>query len=146
MTDIQNPAPRVGGNRASGIEHVSNPPDTAPTRPAQARQTKLINWRPHRKGTLLGFVIVELPIGLQIADITIHRKDGRFWVSMPARPLFDTSGRPLTGIDGKQKYSAFLSWRDRDLSDRFSARVVELLRQKYPQALDESGHDDAGWQ
>jgi hypothetical protein len=31
-------------------------------------------------------------------------------------------------VGGKRQYSLILEWRDRDLSDRFSAAVIELVR------------------
>jgi len=37
---------------------------------------------------------------------------------------------------GKAQYASILSWRDRDLADRWSAAVVALVRAAYPDALE----------
>jgi hypothetical protein len=41
--------------------------------------------------------------------------------------------------DGKPQYSAILEWKSRDLADRFSETVVELVLAEYPAALDGGG-------
>jgi hypothetical protein len=43
------------------------------------------------------------------------------------------------GADGKPQYAAILEWKSRDLSDRFSATVIDLIRQNHPNALDGEG-------
>jgi hypothetical protein len=48
--------------------------------------------------------------------------------------VLDRDGRQVKP-DGKPQYAAVLKWRDRDLNDRFSTAVVELVRQDYPDAL-----------
>jgi hypothetical protein len=50
------------------------------------------------------------------------------------KPVLDRDGRQVKP-DGKPQYAAVLKWRDRDLNDRFSTAVVELVRQDYPDAL-----------
>jgi hypothetical protein len=95
----------------------------------------LRGWRPLRRNTLHGVVDVVLPNGLEI-DIAVHVSGGRAWASLPARPVLD-GGRHVIR-DGKPAYVRSLAWRSRDLSDKFSAAVVELVRRTYPDALDEA--------
>jgi hypothetical protein len=101
------------------------------------RPMRLISFKPVRKNSLRGFCSVELPIGLRIDDISIHVSHGRTWASLPAKPMLDAEGRQKRDANGKAAYSAMLQWRDRELADRFSERVVELVRQSHPGAIDE---------
>jgi hypothetical protein len=97
----------------------------------------LRKWRPMRRNTLRGFADVELTSGLQIDDIAVHTREGRAWASLPARPMLDQDGQHVLR-DGRPQYAPILRWRTRDLADRFSAAVVELVRRAHPDALDEA--------
>jgi hypothetical protein len=90
------------------------------------------------RATLRGFADVELPNSFQIDDVAVHVRDGRTWASLPARPMLDQDGRQVVR-DGKAQYATILRWRTRDLADRFSAAVVELVRAAHPGALDGVG-------
>jgi hypothetical protein len=93
-------------------------------------------FKPLSKGALRGFATVRLPIGLTIADIPVCTSHGRTWASLPSKPILDRDGRHVEQ-DGKRKYAPILTWADRDTADRWSAAVVELVRQHHPDALDE---------
>jgi hypothetical protein len=97
----------------------------------------LRRWRPLRRGTLLGFADITLPIGLQIDDVAVHSRDGRAWASMPARPMLE-DGRHVIR-DGKPAYARILAWCSRDLATRFSDAVCALVRHAHPAALDDGG-------
>jgi hypothetical protein len=43
------------------------------------------NFRVYQKGTLQGFFSLLLDSGLEIQGCTLHEKDGKSWVSFPAR-------------------------------------------------------------
>lgn len=98
---------------------------------------RLLEWRPTRRNTLCGFIVVELPSGLIIHDIAIHKKGGRWWASLPARPVLDAEGRHVLNHAGQKQYAAFLRWRDRGLADVFSARLTELVRATHPGDFDD---------
>jgi hypothetical protein len=100
------------------------------------RQTALREWRPVLRNTLRGFCSVELPSGLQIDDIAVHVRGGKAWVSFPARPMLDADGRQVMR-DGRLQYISMLRWQTRDLADRFSATVIELVRNAYPDAFED---------
>ena len=100
---------------------------------------RLIEWKAFHKNTLRGFASVELPNGLVIRDITVHDKDGKRWAGLPSKPVLDSDGRHVSNHAGHKQYSALLGWRDRDLSNRFSAAVVELVRSEHPGDLDGGG-------
>ena len=101
------------------------------------RQMRLISFRPINKNSLRGSCSVELPCGLRIDDVLVHVSHGRPWAALPSKPQIDAEGRVKRDVNGKPIYVAILKWRDRDLSDRFSERVVELVRQAHPGALDD---------
>jgi hypothetical protein len=103
---------------------------------ARPRQMELLEWRPARKNTLVGFVSIELSNGLQVDDIAVHVRGGKAWVSFPARPMLNADGRQVMR-DGRPQYISMMCWRSRDLADRFSVAVVELVRNAYPDAFDD---------
>ena len=100
------------------------------------RRMRLVNFRPLVKGALRGFATVQLPIGLTINDVPVLSSHGKVWASLPAKPQIDSEGRQKRDANGKPAYIAILQWRDRDLADRFSQAVVELVRAAHPEAFD----------
>jgi hypothetical protein len=98
---------------------------------------RLLEWRPIRKASLRGFCCVELPSGLIVRDVAVHNKGGRSWAALPGRPVLDHDGRHVSNNVGQKQYAAVLVWRDRELVDRFSARVVELICAAHPGVLDD---------
>jgi hypothetical protein len=99
----------------------------------------LRSWRPMPRNTLAGFADIELLNGLQIDDVAVHIRERRAWANLPARPMLDEAGQALRDDRGKVRYAPILRWRTRDLGDRFSAAVVELVRTAYPGALGDGG-------
>jgi hypothetical protein len=103
------------------------------------RRMELVAFTPLRRGTLRGFALVRLPIGLEIADCPVHHHPGgRCWAALPSKPMIDAGGRHVEK-GGKRQYIPILKWTDRAVSDRWSDAVVELVREEYPDALDGSG-------
>jgi hypothetical protein len=104
----------------------------APERP---RRMRLVTWKPLIKGSVHGFATIELPIGLKLIDCPILiGRDGP-WASLPSKPQVDKQGRQKADVNGKRAFEPVLEWRDRGLADRFSAAVVDLGRQAYPDVL-----------
>ena len=103
-------------------------------KPSAPSRMRLISFRSFVKGSLRGFATVQLPIGLTIEDCPVFVGRNSAWAALPAKPVLDRDGRQVKP-DGKPQYAAVLKWRDRDLNDRFSTAVVELVRQDYPAAL-----------
>jgi hypothetical protein len=88
---------------------------------------QLLDWRRTDKGAQVGRAKVRLPIGLEISDIGIFRKDGRTWATFPAEPQRDASGQIIKDSNGKPRYRSPLRWSTRDLQDRFSEAIVALI-------------------
>ncbi len=105
---------------------------------SQAKPTLTIEkFRPVVKNTLRGFVDVHLPFGgaaLVIKDISIHRKGDRAWCGLPAKPKITPDGAAMKGEDGRIAYVNVLEWSSREMSDRFSTKVIELVEAAHPGA------------
>jgi hypothetical protein len=99
---------------------------------------RLLDFRPLAKGALRGLATLEPPIGLMINGIPILIGENGPWTSLPNKRQIGQDGRHKTDVNGKAQYTPVLSWRDRDLSDRFSTAVVELVRQGHPDARSDS--------
>ena len=93
------------------------------------------NWRPLRKGSLIGFVSVSMPSGITIHEISILETNGRFWASPPSKPMIDRDGHVMIGDDGKRRYAPLIEFADRDTRSRWSDAVIEALRTAEPEAL-----------
>ena len=100
------------------------------------RRMQLKAWRPLVKNTLRGFATVELPIGLVIKDISVHQKNDKCWAGLPAKPIISQDGT-VAQKDGKAQYTSVLEWNSRDLSDRFSASIVDIVLAQHPDAFDQ---------
>ncbi len=109
----------------------------APPLDRERPRMRLISFRPLVRGSLRGFASVELPIGLVIKDVSVLiGKNGPF-AALPSKPVLDREGRHVKSDGTKGQYAAILEWRDRNLSTRFSAAVVELVSAAHPDALDD---------
>lgn len=105
--------------------------------PAERSCMRLVSWKPLAKNSLRGFATVELPIGLQIADIPVLVGKNGPWASLPSKPVLDHDGTQKRDANGKAAYVPILSWHTRDLSNRFSDSVVALVREADAHALDD---------
>jgi hypothetical protein len=99
------------------------------------RSLRLLSWESLRKNSLRGFATVELPIGLRILDCPVLVSNGRAWVALPSKPALHREGRHAKP-GGVPQYTPIAEWRDKALSGLFSDRVVELLREQYPEDLE----------
>lgn len=81
---------------------------------------QIVDFRFHQKNTLQGFLTVLLSdVGLEIKDIALHRKDGRSWLQLPAKPY----AKP----DGSQGWSYFLTFIDKNHFQRFQEVALKKL-------------------
>jgi hypothetical protein len=104
--------------------------------PARTLPVVLLEWKPVRRNTLVGFARVRLGRSLIISDITVHVRYGRRWAAMPARPQIDRDGTVLRDDGGKIKYAKILEWSDRDTAGSFSETVCSAVAPEHPDAFD----------
>jgi hypothetical protein len=77
------------------------------------------NPKPMRKGTLIGFVDLEMPSGLIVRGLMLFEKSNKRWCSFPSKEY--------TKQDGTKGYSPLLEFASRDISDKFMSAVVPLV-------------------
>jgi len=58
-----------------------------------------------------------------------YAKGESVWARLPSKPQLDSQRQLIRDETGKPKYSNFLRWRSRDIDDRFSAAVINLIRE-----------------
>jgi hypothetical protein len=97
---------------------------------------RLVSGRLLRKGSLVGFATVELPIGLIVHDCSVHQVNGKRWAALPGRAQIEDGRHRLDPATGKPAYNIVLSWRDHRLAQAFSRRVVEVFAAAHPEAFE----------
>jgi hypothetical protein len=97
---------------------------------------RLLSWKPVRKGNLVGFATVMLPIGLKIVDCPVLVSREKAWATLPSKPQIDKDGRLKINSNGRPAYSPVLEWQDRALGDRFAAALVALVRAEHAADLE----------
>jgi hypothetical protein len=116
----------LAGAAEAGIRNAGRRADTPHTLQAQAAGTRMgrRRRRPRSFGTHLEFA--ELPIRAQVDNVAVHLRANLASGALPASPL-DGPG-PQTRQNCKTKNFNNIRWCSRDLVDRFSSALVELLR------------------
>lgn len=52
---------------------------------------EIVSFRPLEKNTLRGFLTIRLSdVGLVVKDVCLHEKNGKRWLSLPAKPYTKT--------------------------------------------------------
>jgi DNA-binding cell septation regulator SpoVG len=96
--------------------NTSNNPSLASPEPSE--QFIAFNWRALEKNTLRGFVSLELPSGLIIHECSVHSRDGKTWVAMPAREYKK---------DGESKWRAVIDFSDKETGKAFQKRALQAV-------------------
>ena len=96
---------------------------------------RILEWRPLRKNSLLGFAKVELPSGLVINDVTVLTSERGLWASPPSKPMVDRNGVTMKDPSGKLRYVQVIEFVSKETRNRFSSAVIEALRAVHPEAL-----------
>ncbi len=86
--------------------------------------------KPVHRGTLVGFVTVELPdIGFSISDLSIHERHGKRWAQMPSMPVLD-GGRRQRSENGKLLYVPIFRFSSPMIREAFVAAIVEAVERE----------------
>jgi hypothetical protein len=75
---------------------------------------RILDWKPVRKNTLLGFCKAEFPSGLVIGDITILNGERGPWASPPSK-LMITGDVAMKDAGGKVRYSPIIAFSSREV-------------------------------
>jgi len=92
---------------------------------------QLLDWRRIDKGALLGKASVQLPNGLQLAEIGIFATERGRWAQLPSEMMRDAAGMALTDDRGKPRYRSLAKWKSRELQDRFSHSLIALIEAEH---------------
>jgi hypothetical protein len=92
-------------------------------------------FKPMERNMFRGFCTAKLPSGMVIADDTIHVSNGKVWASPPSKPMISREGAALKDASGKVRYQPIIEFRDKETRDRWSAAVIEALRQAHPEVF-----------
>ncbi len=90
------------------------------------------DWRPMRRGALLGFVKIATPSGLVMVDITVMNGERGPWCGMPSKPMLDRDGVAMKDQAGRVRYVALIEFTSKEAREKFSAAVIEALRSSHP--------------
>ena len=96
---------------------------------------KVLDWREMRKGSLLGFAKIELPSGMVLNDCTVLMGNNGPWASPPSKPMISKDGIAMKDAEGKQKYVPIVEFASKEVRERWSAGVVEAVRQAHPEVF-----------
>ncbi len=96
---------------------------------------RVLDWRPMRRNSLLGFVKVEMPSGMIVCDVSVLTGERGPWASPPSKPMIGRDGAALKDDNGKIKYQPVIDFASKDVRNRFSDAVVTALRAAHPEAL-----------
>jgi hypothetical protein len=100
------------------------------------RELKLLRWRPRPNAarTVLGFVDVETPSGLQIRDIRLGvGPKGKYYIMLPAEQQRDRYGNPVLDDRSKPRWFAHVDFRNDRTRERFQGELLAVLRFRHPE-------------
>ena len=96
------------------------------------------SFKPLRSNTLHGFCDIAIAeMHLRIFDLSVHRKNGKCWVGLPAKPLITRDGVVRRDDRGKVAYVPILEFVDSATRSAFSDRVIASLLEFAPAAFDD---------
>ena len=94
------------------------------------------DWKPRHSGTLRGFCTVHLPSGLTLHELSVHTRDGSWWIMPPSKPMLSKDGTALRDAEGKIRYSPIVSFASRQARERFNTGVLNALHLAHPEIFD----------
>jgi hypothetical protein len=110
--------------RSGRTRSAAKCPAAIPSRPPGRTPESSVSSR--LKKTHYGFFDIELASGLILRCCTLHEKNGRRWVGLPAKPY--------TANDGGQTWAAIVDFRDKQASSRFQELITPLAVEAWQKA------------
>ena len=81
---------------------------------------EIVTFKSYQKNTLKGFFTVRLTqIGLELKDSSLHEKNGKRWIALPAKPYKKD--------DDSQGWSYIVKFYDKARGEQFEKAVLEAL-------------------
>ena len=81
---------------------------------------EILKYRAHSKNTLQAFLdLLITPGGIEIRDATLHDKNGKRWVGLPARPYTDR--------DGNQSWAKIVAFPEDADHSAFQRAALEAI-------------------
>jgi hypothetical protein len=80
---------------------------------------------------LIGRVRIRLPCRLEISDVGVFEKAGVRGAQLPAEMMRDATGMVVKDDRGKTRYRSTIKWSTRDLQERFSRALIELIEAEH---------------
>jgi hypothetical protein len=96
---------------------------------------RCLDWRPLRKGSLLGFATVQFGSGQVVHDIPVHQAGSRSWANPPGKPWVGSDDRVVRDEKGKVKYAPVISFSNHGVQRHWSDQVLRALREAYTNAI-----------
>jgi hypothetical protein len=95
----------------------------------------LVDWRPLRKGSLVGFAKILLGRSLMISNVTVNVSNGKAWAALPSKPVIVDGKHALNPTTGRPAYKPDMEWASDSARRRFSDSVVDAIRAHHPEAF-----------
>jgi hypothetical protein len=84
------------------------------------------------KGSLVAFVDVIFPSGIEIHGCLVHVHGQSCWVSPPGKPKLDADRRQLLDARGKPDFTQFIFFETHGAKARWSSTILDAIRRQYP--------------
>jgi hypothetical protein len=87
------------------------------------------DFQPRASNSLRGFITLQfIPSGLALRDCTLHEKDGRRWIGLPAKPQIDSEGRVRKDLTtGKTLYTPVIEIPGKAERERFQQAALAAV-------------------
>jgi hypothetical protein len=80
---------------------------------------EITSFKPFEKSSLRGFLTIRMSnIGLEIRDATVHQKDGKRWIGLPAKSFQK---------DGEIRWSPICDFYDKARAEQFQRACLQAL-------------------
>jgi hypothetical protein len=85
------------------------------------------------RDTLRG--VCKIKLRLEISDIAVHEKDGKFWVG-PGKPQIIRDGVLFKNGEAEIQHTPLMAFTDGNTANAFTQRVIEAIRRSFPHAFE----------
>lgn len=85
---------------------------------AAAQGFRVLELKPFKRNTLRAFVVLELPSGLILNDLTLHQKGDSRWVSMPGRQFEK---------NGEKNWAPLIEFSSKESRDKFQIEAIKAI-------------------